>query len=84
MKGNQLMPLAVKAIRRQPGRRTKMLGRKKLEQRARVRLAELAVFDRMSSLIAVMDASGNTSFGLRAQAYWGMISMPLLSPHRQQ
>ncbi|KAH9990958.1 hypothetical protein BJV74DRAFT_987748 [Russula compacta] len=44
------------------GGKTKTLEHKQLQQRAWVRLAELAVFDR------------TTSFGLRAQAYWGMVS----------
>ncbi|KAI0292920.1 hypothetical protein BC826DRAFT_1017542 [Russula brevipes] len=44
------------------GGKSKTLELKQLEQRAWVRLAELAVFDRA------------TSFGLRAQAYWGMVS----------
>ncbi|KAI0305157.1 hypothetical protein B0F90DRAFT_1701784 [Multifurca ochricompacta] len=44
------------------GGKTKSLEHKQLEQRAWVRLAELAVFDR------------TTSLGLRAQAYWGMVS----------
>lgn len=44
------------------GGKTKTLEHKQLEQRAWVRLAELAVFDRATSL------------GLRSQAYWGMVS----------
>jgi hypothetical protein len=44
------------------GGKTKTLEHKQLEQRAWVRLAELAVFDR------------TTSLGLRSQAYWGMVS----------
>ncbi|KAI0251933.1 hypothetical protein BJV78DRAFT_1154120 [Lactifluus subvellereus] len=44
------------------GGKAETLEHKQLEQRAWVRLAELAVFDR------------TTSFGLRAQAYWGMVS----------
>lgn len=44
------------------GGKSKTLEHKQLEQRAWVRLAELAVFDRATSL------------GLRSQAYWGMVS----------
>ncbi|KAI0264701.1 hypothetical protein BC834DRAFT_251660 [Gloeopeniophorella convolvens] len=47
------------------GGKAKTLEHMQLEQRAWVRLAELAVFDLNS---------GSTSFGLRAQAYWGMVS----------
>lgn len=63
------------------GGKAKTLEHKQLEQRAWVRLAELVVFDRMSylflltipgeTLIAIL---GTTSFGLRAQAIWGMVS----------
>ncbi|KAH9968233.1 hypothetical protein BC827DRAFT_1373375 [Russula dissimulans] len=62
------------------GRKTKTLEHKQLEQRAWVRLAELAVFDRMSCYSyspykAFLTSSlGTTSFGRRAQAYWGMVS----------
>ncbi|KAF8491897.1 hypothetical protein F5888DRAFT_1734218 [Russula emetica] len=44
------------------GGKAKTLEHRQLEQRAWVRLAELAVFDR------------TTSLGLRVQAYWGMVS----------
>jgi len=44
------------------GGKSKTLEHKQLEQRAWVRLAELVVFDRATSL------------GLRVQAYWGMVS----------
>jgi len=62
------------------GRKTQTLEHKQLEQRAWVRLAELAVFDRMSCYSyspyqAFLTSSlGTTSFSRRAQAYWGMVS----------
>ena len=62
------------------GAKTKTLEHKQLEQRAWVRLAELAVFDRMSHSFnrhtgEVLTLSlGTTSLGLRVQAYWGMLS----------
>jgi hypothetical protein len=62
------------------GGKAKTLEHRQLEQRAWVRLAELAVFDRMSRFPyspyhAVLTPSlGTTSLGLRVQAYWGMVS----------
>jgi hypothetical protein len=63
------------------GGETKTLEHKQLEQRAWVRLAELAVFNSTSCvfLLGITDETlipilGATPFGLRAQAYWGMIS----------
>lgn len=62
------------------GGKAKTLEHRQLEQRAWVRLAELAVFDRMSCLpylpyhVVLTPSLGTTSLGLRVQAYWGMVS----------
>ena len=62
------------------GGKVKTLEHRQLEQRAWVRLAELAVFDRMSCLpyspycVVLTPSLGTTSIGLRVQAYWGMVS----------